>query len=102
MGLLNETDPEWLLLVDYLLSDEIAFRFEAEKLDHTLRAPIGSLRITLDTLEKAEFAVASVYKYARAFVEGHQTTGDLSVVQSFGERLAKSAKALELKLKEVK
>ena len=102
LGLLNETDPEWLLLVDYLLSDEIAFRFEAEKLDHTLRAPIGSLRITLDTLEKAEFAVASVYKYARAFVEGHQTTGDLSVVQSFGERLAKSAKALELKLKEVK
>lgn len=100
-GLLNEADPAWERLADYLLSDDIEFQGEAEKLAHTLSAPIASVRLVLETLDKAELAVDAAYKYARAFVEGNQSAGDLSVVQSFGERLATAAKGLQTKLDEV-
>ncbi|MGQ5702847.1 hypothetical protein ACUJ46_12435 [Sandaracinobacteroides sp. A072] len=100
-GLLNETEPAWQRLADYLLADDVGFQGEAEKLAHTLEVPIASLRLALDTLEKAELAVDAAYKYARAFVEGNQSAGDLSVVQSFGERLAAAAEALQTKLDEV-
>jgi hypothetical protein len=100
-GLLNESDPMWERLADYLLADEAVFEGEAAKLAHTLDIPIASLRLALETLEKAELAVDAAYKYARAFVEGNQSDGDLSVVQDFGERLATAAEALQTKLDEV-
>lgn len=100
-GLLNEADQVWERLADYLLADEPPFYREAEKLAHTLGVPIASLRLALETLEKAELAVDAAYKYARAFVEGNQSDGDLSVVRSFGERLATAAEALQTKLDEV-
>jgi hypothetical protein len=100
-GLLNEADTAWERLADYLLSDDVGFQGEAEKLAHTLGVPIASLRLALETLEKAELAIDAAYKYARAFVEGNQSAGDLSVVQSFGERLAAAAEALQTKLDEV-
>jgi hypothetical protein len=100
-GLLNEADPAWERLAGYLLADEMPFEDEAEKLTHTLEVPIASLRLALETLEKAELAVDAAYKYARAFVEGNQSAGDLSVVRSFGERLAMAAEALQTKLDEV-
>ena len=98
---MNEADPAWERLADYLLSDDVGFQGEAEKLAHTLGVPIASLRLALETLEKAELAVDAAYKYARAFVEGNQSAGDLSVVQSFGERLAAAAEALQTTFDEV-
>ncbi|NKJ72703.1 hypothetical protein GFL38_10545 [Rhizobium leguminosarum bv. viciae] len=100
-GLLNDADPVWERLAGYLLADEYPFDCEAEKLAHTLGVPIASLRLALDTLEKAELAVEAAYRYARAFVEGNQSDGDLSVVQRFGERLATATEALRAKLDEV-
>jgi hypothetical protein len=101
-GLLNEFDHVWERLADYLLSDDVAFSGEAEKLAHTLGVPIASLRLTLETLEKAELAIDAAYKYARAFVEGNQSAGDLSVVRNFGERLGAAAEALQAKVDEVR
>jgi hypothetical protein len=100
-GLLNEADPAWTRLQDYLLSDDVPFDNEARKLAHTLEVPIASLRISLETLDKAEAAVEAAYKYARAFVDGNQSDGDLSVVRDFGERIANAAEALQTKLDEV-
>ncbi|WP_400766990.1 hypothetical protein [Methylosinus sporium] len=100
-GLLDEADQVWERLADYLLADEISFTGEAEKLAYTLMVPISPLRLALDTLEKAELAVDAAYKYARAFVASNQSDGDLSVVRSFGERLATAAEALQTKLDEV-
>lgn len=100
-GLLDEADPEWEQLKEYLLADEIAFKNDAEKLAYTLKVPIAALRLALETLEKAELAVSAAYKYARAFVEGNQTAGDLSVVRRFGKRLAMAVEILQAKLDEV-
>ncbi|MCQ1852473.1 hypothetical protein [Neorhizobium galegae] len=100
-GLLNDANPEWERLAEYLLADEVPFDGEAEKLAHTVGAPITSLRLALETLEKAELAVEAAYKYARAFVESNQSDGDLSVVRSFAERLATATEALQTKLDEV-
>ncbi|ANM09212.1 MULTISPECIES: hypothetical protein [unclassified Rhizobium] len=100
-GLLNDADPMWERLAEYLLADETPFDGEAEKLAHTLGVPIASLRVALETLEKAELAVSAAYKHARAFVESNQSDGDLSVVRSFGERLATAIEALRTKLDEV-
>lgn len=100
-ALLNEADPAWERLAEYLLAEDMTFEGEAEKLGHTLKVPIASLRLALETLEKAELAVDAAYKYASAFVEGNQSDGDLSVVRSFGERLATAAEALQTKFDEV-
>lgn len=100
-GLLNEADAEWEGLRDYLLADETPFVSDAAKLAHALRVPISSLRLALDTLERAESAVDAAYRYARAYVDGHQGDGDLSVVCSFGKRLAAAAEALKATLVEV-
>jgi hypothetical protein len=100
-GLLTEADPAWDRLASYLLADEISFEDEAEKLARTLRVPVASLRLALEILEKAELAIGAAYRHAHAFVEGNQSTGDLSVVRSFGERLAAAAEALQTKLDEV-
>jgi hypothetical protein len=97
-GLLNEADPAWVRLAEYLLSDDVVFQDEAEKLAHTLRVPIASLRLALETLEKAELAVDAAYRYARAFVDRNQSTGDLSVVRKLGERLATAVESLQAKL----
>jgi hypothetical protein len=100
-GLLNEADQKWERLRDFLLADETSFESEAEKLAHTLTVPVASLRLALETLEKSELAVEAAYRYARVFVDGNQSAGDLSVVRSFGERLAAAVDALQTKLDEV-
>lgn len=100
-GLINENDRAWEFLADYLLADEVAFSGEAEKLAYTLRVPVASLRLSLEALEKAELAIDAAYKYARAFVEGNQSAGDLLVVQSFGERLVSAVEMVQTKLNEV-
>lgn len=100
-GLLNEADQTWERLRDFLLADETSFESEAEKLAHMLTVPVASLRLALETLEKAELAVEAAYRYARAFVDGNRSEGDLSVVRSFGERLAAAVDALQIKLDEV-
>src|SRR3546814_9194342 len=83
-GLLDETHAAWTKLVDYLLDDDVDFEMEAEKLSQALNVPIASLRLDMETLEKAEAAVGAAYEYASAFVDGNQSDGDSSVVQGFG------------------
>ncbi|WP_189557197.1 hypothetical protein, partial [Mesorhizobium sp. M4B.F.Ca.ET.089.01.1.1] len=101
LGLLDESSANWERLANYLLADEPAFGTDADRLAYILDVPIASLRPTLDTLDKAEAAIEAAYKYARAYVDGNQTEGDLSVVESFGKRLADAGEALQSKLDEV-
>lgn len=101
MSLLDESSPAWTRLADYLLEDEPGHVDDAARLAYVLDVPIASLKLTLDTLDKAERAVRAAYKYAQAYVDGNQTEGDLSVVQSFGQRLAGAAEDLQSRLTEV-
>jgi len=88
----------WGALANYLLADDPAFEGDAERLAYVLSVPVSSLRPTLDTLEKAEAAIYTAFKIVRAYVEANQTEGDLSVVQSFGQRLFEVTEGLQAKL----
>ena len=99
--LLDETSEAWVTLQEYLLADDVPFDEEAERLSHTLSVPIATLRPTLEALDKAETAVRAAYQFAHAYVETNQSDGDLSVVQTFGTRLAEAASTVRTTLEEV-
>lgn len=99
-NLLDETGDAWTTLCNFLIPDDITFDGEAERLGHLLAVPITTLRTALEALEKAEIAVRAAYKFVHAYVETHQSDGDLTVVQSFGERLAQAASNVRTQLNE--
>jgi hypothetical protein len=101
IGLLDESSSAWARLVDYLLSDDPVLDNHTARLAYVLDVPIASLRSALDTLDKGDRAISAAYRFARAYVDGNQTAGDLSVVQFFGQSLAQAAEALMAQLSEV-
>lgn len=99
--LLDEGGRPWEALREHLLTAEVEDEAPAATLARVLEAPVASLAVTLDALEKAEAAIVSTYRYAKVYVETNQTEGDLSVVQAFGAALVEAAVQVEARLKEV-
>lgn len=103
-GLTSEESPQWERLAAYLLDDPPTFASDAEKaekLAYVLKAPLADLRQMLEVLDKAEAVVAAAYAHARAYVDAHQSQGDLTIVQSFGQRLTEAVQTLRDRLEEV-
>lgn len=98
-SLLDDAGEAWSTLRDYLLEEEPNFDGDSARLTYILSVPIATLRPALDALEKAEVAVRAAYKFAKAYVDIHQSDGDLSIVRAFGERLAQSAESVRTQLK---
>ena len=98
--LTDDTSGAWSLLRDYLLEEDPTGDDEAhaDRLSRILSAPVASLRIALDALEKAEKVVFAAYDFACAYVTNHQTEGDLTAVRAFGDRLARAGQAVQIRL----
>jgi hypothetical protein len=100
LGLLDEANPAWSALRDYLLDDDAPPGTSASGFSRAVQAPVYSLKVAVEALEKAENAIIETYKHARACVESDQSDGDLSIVSDFGKRLASAAGDLQSKLYE--